>query len=62
MIHSFQCITLLGDGAVSGVEVFDTALEAMARASAWRAVGDKAYAQVTVIDTDSLMAHVIRLD
>lgn len=63
MIHSFQCVTLLADGkTVSGVEVYGTALEAMARALAWRAVGDLAYAQVVVVDPDSLAVARIRLD
>ena len=63
MFHSFQCITLLADGrTVSGVEVCDTALEAIARASDWRAVGDQAYAQVLVIDPASLAIDRIRLD
>ena len=63
MIHSFQCVTLLADGrTVSSVEVYDTAFEAMARASAWRAVGDLAYAQVVVIDLTSLVVDRIRLD
>lgn len=63
MIHSFQCVTLLADGkTVSGVEVYDTALEAMARALAWRAVGDLAYAQVVAIDPDTLVVCRIRLD
>lgn len=63
MLKSFQCVTLLADGrTVSGVEVYDTALEAMARALAWRAVGDQAYAQVVVIDPDTLAVYRIRLD
>lgn len=58
MEHFFDCVTFLADGStVSTIEACASASEAMARASAWRAIGTKAEAYLKVIDLDRLEVY-----